>query len=97
MNGCVKVRLPKRDFGKWVRDERESQSLSLSDLASRAGDAISKPYIQFIETRRVMPLNITLKKLIALARGLNVPPGEVIKVAFPRAGNTRKKVRKKAA
>lgn len=82
MNGCVKRH--KRDFASWVRNVREANAWSLKDVADKAGGKISKPYISFIETRRVMPLNITLKKLIGLADGLKIPPRAVIEAALKK-------------
>ncbi|TKD03392.1 XRE family transcriptional regulator [Polyangium fumosum] len=61
------------DFGKEVRRRREALGLTLEQLAERA--RLTPNYIGGIEAGRRDP---SLSSVLALAKGLGVPPGELV-------------------
>ena len=60
-------------FGRAVRRRREALGLTLEELAERA--ALSPNYIGTVENGRRDP---SLSTILALAKGLRVPPGELL-------------------
>lgn len=60
-------------FGKTVRRKREALGLTLEQLAERAG--LSPNYLGTVENERRDP---SLSTVLAIARGLRVPPGELL-------------------
>ena len=60
-------------FGENLRKQRESQGLSLSELAARCD--IDKSNISKIENGR---FNIQLTKIFELAKGLGVSPRDLL-------------------
>jgi transcriptional regulator with XRE-family HTH domain len=65
----------KEDLSHLVRRLIKQKKLSLREVQERSGGQIEKSYISRIMTGNVK--NITLEKLIALARGLDVDPHEL--------------------
>ena len=60
-------------FGRAIRRRREALGLTLEELAERA--ALSPNYIGTVENGRRDP---SLSTILALAKGLRVPPGELL-------------------
>lgn len=60
-------------FGNTVKRRREALGLTLEQLAERAG--LSPNYIGTVENGRRDP---SLSTVLALAKGLRVPPGELL-------------------
>lgn len=60
-------------FGISVRRKREALSLTLKQLAERSG--LSPNYVGTVENGRRDP---SLSTVLALAKGLRVPPGELL-------------------
>ena len=60
-------------FGSTVKRRREALGLTLEQLAERAG--LSPNYIGTVENGRRDP---SLSTVLALAKGLRVPPGELL-------------------
>lgn len=60
-------------FGKTVRRKREALELTLEQLAERAG--LSPNYLGTVENERRDP---SLSTVLAIARALRVPPGELL-------------------
>lgn len=71
------LRFPRRsfavDFGREVRRRREANTLTLEQLAERSG--LTPNYIGGVETQKRNP---SLSTVIALAKGLGVPAGELL-------------------
>ena len=61
------------DFGAEVRRRREALSLTLEQLAERSG--LTPNYIGGVETAKRNP---SLSTVLGLAKGLRVPPGELL-------------------
>lgn len=60
-------------FGKEVRRRREARKLTLEKLAAKAG--LSPNYLGGVERGDRIP---SLKTVLALAKGLDVTPGELL-------------------
>jgi len=60
-------------FGQTVRRRREALSMTLEQLAERAG--LSPNYVGSVENGRRDP---SLSTVLALAKGLKSPPGELL-------------------
>jgi transcriptional regulator with XRE-family HTH domain len=60
-------------FGDTIRRRRERLGLTLEQLAERSG--LSPNYIGSVENRRRDP---SLSTVLALAKGLRAPPGELL-------------------
>jgi transcriptional regulator with XRE-family HTH domain len=60
------------DFGREVRRRREALGLTLEQLAERAD--LTPNYVGSVETGKRDP---SLSTVLALAKGLNVPPAEL--------------------
>ena len=60
-------------FGSTIRRRREALGLTLEQLAERAG--LSPNYVGTVENGRRDP---SLSTVYALAKGLRVPPGELL-------------------
>ena len=70
----------------YVRRMRvQVRRISLTDVERNSGGGIDASYVNRIENGFVT--NVSPDKLDALARGLTVPPEEIIAVATGRAGN----------
>lgn len=71
------LRIPRRspavEFGREVRRRREANNLTLEQLAERSG--LTPNYIGGVETAKRNP---SLSTVIALAKGLGVPAGELL-------------------
>jgi transcriptional regulator with XRE-family HTH domain len=63
----------------YVRRVRAEKGLSTTDVEKRSGFLISDSYVTRIENGYVK--NVSLEKLHALARGLGVPPEQLIAIA----------------
>lgn len=63
--------------GNRVREFREASNLSIDDLAEETG--VEKELLVSLETRPEQLTNISLVNLRRIARGLNVPPVELIR------------------
>lgn len=72
----------------YVRRALRIKGLTLGEVAERAGGEISRAYICDISRGRI--LSPTVRKLQALARGLDVPEEEIFQVARGSSLNTRK-------
>lgn len=66
-------------LAEYVRRVREEKKLSLSDVERQSGNLITNGYVSRIENGYI--LNVTPKKLAALAKGLGVSEDEVFAVA----------------
>jgi len=64
---------PAQQFGANVARAREQRGLSQSQLARKVG--VVDTYISRIETGRAQP---SFRLLLALARQLDMPPGELL-------------------
>jgi transcriptional regulator with XRE-family HTH domain len=60
-------------FGAEVRRRRKAQKLTLEKLAERAG--LTPHYLSTVETGKRDP---SVSTLLSLARGLGVPPGDLL-------------------
>jgi transcriptional regulator with XRE-family HTH domain len=60
-------------FGRTIRRRREAVGLTLEQLAERSG--LSPNYVGTVENGRRDP---SLSTVVALAKGLRVPPGELL-------------------
>jgi len=73
MNRAVKVDKTSRSFGRALREIRESQGLSLRQLADASGT--STTYLSVIERDEVpVPHH---RRVSEIERGLNIPPGSL--------------------
>jgi transcriptional regulator with XRE-family HTH domain len=71
--------IERESLGQYVRRVLKEKGLTLTDVQRRAGGGISRGYICDISNGHITSL--TLKKLQALARGLDVPEEELFSVA----------------
>lgn len=72
----------KEDLADYVRRVRKSKGLSMEEVALRSGEnGLSKAYVGQIENRYVLPMDISLGKLTALAKGLGIAARDIIAVA----------------
>lgn len=65
-----------------VKKTREERGLSYKRVAEATGGDISNGYVWHIETETVKGADLTVKKLIALAKGLGLPAYEVVNAAL---------------
>lgn len=65
-----------------VKKSREERGMSYKKVAEATGGDISNGYVWHIETETVKPADLTIKKLIALARGLDLPVYDVVNAAL---------------
>jgi transcriptional regulator with XRE-family HTH domain len=72
------------DFGKEVRRRREALGLTLEELAERAG--LTPNYVGTVETGKRDP---SLSTVLALAKGLRVPPAHAELRGHRRDGEAR--------
>jgi transcriptional regulator with XRE-family HTH domain len=83
------LRLPAMDtrrverLADYVKRLRNEKRLSLNEVARLSGGQISNSYVSLIENGYI--LNVTPKKLRALARGLQVDVDEISAVAIGRS------------
>lgn len=73
-------------FSEWVKKARANVGRTHEAVAAYSGGGISASYVGHIETQTVKPADMTLKKLIALANGLDLPASEVVNAALQDAG-----------
>lgn len=69
-------------FSVWVKKVRDKTGLSHSGVEKKSRKGISKSYVGHLETEKVTPADLTLKKLIGLANGLGISPYELVNVAI---------------
>lgn len=72
-------------FSEWVKQARVESGRSHSAVAACSGGEISASYVGHIETQTVNAADLTLKKLVGLARGLDLPAYEVVNAALEDA------------
>lgn len=70
------------EFSEYVRLLRESKGFSLSKVERQSGGTITGAYVNQIENGQVFAEDISLKKIIGLAKGLQVSTEELINAAI---------------
>lgn len=70
------------EFSNYVRRIRSEKGFALSKVEHQSGNTITGAYVQQIENGSVLPENISLKKLVGLAKGLRISLGELMTVAL---------------
>jgi transcriptional regulator with XRE-family HTH domain len=75
----------REDFADLVRRLRTEQDLSLKDVENNSGGKIDSSYVSQIENRGVLPENLTIKKIKALAKGLKTSEDLLVDVARGKA------------
>ncbi|HEV2704945.1 MAG TPA: hypothetical protein VGV59_03415 [Pyrinomonadaceae bacterium] len=72
---------PDEDLADYVQRIRVvEQKVSLKAIEERSGGQIDSSYVSQIENRTVLGVNLTIKKISALAKGLRVPEEEILAV-----------------
>ncbi|MGH9840071.1 MAG: helix-turn-helix domain-containing protein [Blastocatellia bacterium] len=85
MKGCFVIE--QETLAQFVRRNLREKGLSYAGVQRRAGGAISKGYI--CDIGNGLEVSLTVKKLQALARGLDVPEDEIFTIARGAAFNQR--------
>jgi len=70
---------PRESFGQFVTRILNEKKLTLSDVERRTHKAISDSYLSYIIQDK--GVNLTLRKLKALAQGLDVPEAMILEAA----------------
>lgn len=69
-------------FSVWIKEAREKVGLSHSGVEKVSNKGISKAYVGHLETETIKPMDVTLKKLVALAIAIKVSPIELLSKAL---------------
>ncbi|HKP86376.1 MAG TPA: XRE family transcriptional regulator [Blastocatellia bacterium] len=72
-------RMIKEDLAHLIRRVVKEKNLKLRDIAHRSGGQIAQSYVSRLMTGNVK--NLTVEKLVALARGLDIDPHAVLAAA----------------
>lgn len=74
------IKARRESFGEFITRILAEKKLSLSDVERRTEKAISDSYLSYIIQDKGV-VNLTLRKLMALAHGLGVPEAMVLEAA----------------
>ncbi len=69
-------------FSKWLKSVIDAKKLSYREIESASANEISRSYISLLIKGKSLPGDLSLKKIVALANGLDISPRELIENAL---------------
>lgn len=73
--------VPSERLGDLVKRVRESKNMSLQDVRRKSERQLAASYISRIENGQIDPVAISVGKLVALAKGIEMPEGALFDIA----------------